>query len=144
MARFDEQTLYLVQEVWWPLDEESESPHGRWLCIDPAFGKPCLACTSREAALAEADRRERHERADLNPFCYGHSTEERTSMPEEVLCDWLTDAGIEPPGIDEDDDWADWWASIADELTGQQRDNVWEALDLVRFYRVVELPPPPK
>jgi hypothetical protein len=144
MKPFAGRTLYLVQEVWWQVDEESPSPHGRWRCIDPMFGKPLLAFTSREAAEADAARRERLERAERNPFCHGRTTQERTSMPEEVLCDWLTDAGIDPPGIDEDDDWAAWWVSIADDLSELQRDKAWEALDLVRFFRVIALSPPTK
>jgi len=141
MALFDDRTLWLVQKVWWQLDESCATRHGRWLCADPAFGEPVVAFTSRDAADAEAARREREARDDRNPFTHGKSIEQRTSMPEPVFCDWLGDAGIDPPGIDEDSDWAEWWHAHAAGWTPLQREKVWEALDLVRFFRVVELPP---
>jgi hypothetical protein len=141
MTRFDDKPLWLVQKVWWAFDESHATEFGGWLCADLAFGEPVVAFTTPEAAQAEAGRLEREERAKRNPFGHGRSIEERTSMPEPVFCDWLEDAGIEPPGIDEDDDWAKWWKASSPAWTQHQRDKVWEALDLVRFFTVVELPP---
>lgn len=141
MARFDGDTLWLVQKVWWQPDEWCETRHGRWLCADLGFGEPVVAFTIRDAAEVEAARLEAEARTKMNPFAHGKGIEDRTSMPETVFCDWLEDAGIQPPGIDQDSDWADWWQANAAGWTPHQRDKVWEALDLVRFFSVVELPP---
>jgi len=144
MPQFDDKPLWLVQKVWWEQDEECTSPHGRWLCADPDFGEPVTAFLSRKAAQAEADRLELEARARANPFCYDTDLEDRTSMPEGVFRDWLTDAGLEPPIVHQDYDWADWWEWHSAGWTEQQRQKVWEALDYLHFYLVVKLPPPGK
>jgi hypothetical protein len=63
-----------------------------------------------------------------------------TSLPEGPLRDWLLDAGLTPPK------WklnpvvlSGWWDHHAEEMTELQCDKVWEALDRLRFYTVVDL-----
>jgi hypothetical protein len=141
-ATFDNKTLWLVQKVWWEVDEACSSPLGRWLCTDAEYGEPVVAFVSLKAAQAEAERLEREARVGKNPFCHERDMEERTSMPESVFCDWLQDAGIDPPAIDEDSHWAGWWEEESAGWTDLQRARVWEALDYLHFYVVVKLPAP--
>jgi len=147
MARYDKTTLWLVQKVWWEFDEDglyAAGAPGReelWRCADLDFGEPICAFTTRDAAEFEADRLECEAREGKNPFFYGRSLEDRTSMPAGVFRDWLTDAGIDPPLGKRDIDWVRWWATNSGGWTPEQRDKVWHALDRVRFYAVVELSP---
>ena len=53
---------------------------------------------TREEAEAYRRERESKARAAVNPFLGTLAPPvEQTSLPEEVLCDWLTDQGIDPP-----------------------------------------------
>jgi hypothetical protein len=143
MADFEGKALWLVQKVWWRIDEEC-STHERLLCADAEWGEPVAVFVSRKAAEAEADRLSAEARDDANPFALETELEERTSMPEGVFRDWLTDAGLEPPEVGEDADWAAWWRDEARRWTAEQRDKVWQALDYLHFFIVVKLPPPEK
>src|SRR5437879_7691714 len=84
------------------------------------------------AADAERHRKQAEEkaRAAVNPFlCGGTELHDQTSLDEGRLCDWLLDAGIEPPepGKDGARAWADWWEKAHPSLSPLQRDKVWEA-----------------
>lgn len=65
-----------------------------------------------------------------------------TSMPEPIFCDWLREAGLEPPAEAAIGrwlrDWASWWDQHAPRMTDHQRAKVWQALDRLRFYEIVE------
>jgi hypothetical protein len=96
---------------------------------------------------AEAYRRQQEEKARgvVNPFAgtLAPPPLEQTSLPEEVLCDWLEDCGIDPPAAKRRTgrrDWAAWWQKNSPRWSAEQRRAVWERLDRVSFYRVVERP----
>src|SRR4051812_32966970 len=60
-----------------------------------------------EAALAEA---EREFRATTSPFEIGQGClADLTSLPPDILCDWLRDAGAEPPEERTAEAWEEWW-----------------------------------
>jgi hypothetical protein len=102
--------------------------------------------TFRDRAKAEAYRLqlERDCRDGINPFEMNDlDLAGQTSLSAAELGRRLRAAGIEPPeGIDEDNDgyveFFEWWSDAADDLTGEQRNVVWDLCDRARFYEVVE------
>jgi hypothetical protein len=96
--------------------------------------------TFADADAAESERRrlEGEAQAVINPFRCGSSLTEQTSLDEGRLCDWLLDHGLTPPAA-EGRDWVRWYEGLA-VLDDYQRARIWEALDRVRFYEVVEGP----
>jgi hypothetical protein len=105
-----------------------------------------LPGTTRVATFAGADtaemecqRLEADARAVINPFRCGSSLSEQTSFDEGRLCDWLLDHGLTPP-TQKRRDWVRWYDKCRTTLDDFQRDRIWEALDLVRFYEVIEGP----
>ena len=137
MAAATRKKVYLVQQVRW----EHHWDNPEWLfCRDPEVGAPVKAFTDRNAAEAFRLRLERQARSGRNPFQHGHELADLTALPEGPLRDWLLDAGLTPPK------WklnpvalSGWWDHHAHQMTEIQRDKVWEALDRVRFYTVVDL-----
>lgn len=94
---------------------------------------------------AEADRirREHEVRGRVNPFRCGTAFHTLTTLPEPVFADWVADAGLTPPerpavGFV---DWAAWWAAGHATWTEEQRARVWDGLNHVRFFEVIERPP---
>jgi hypothetical protein len=66
--------------------------------------------------------------------------EDLTSMPVEVLTDWLKEAGLGPPAPSaEPRAWADWYDTEAPRMTDMQRCRVWQALDRLSFYETIEV-----
>jgi hypothetical protein len=110
----------------------------------PGCGRPIRAFTDPARAAEVRDEMERKAREGKNPFEYGRSFKERTSMPAQVFRDWLADAGLTPPEVYADGrvNWRVWWTTNEPGMTAFQRAKVWEALDRVRFYSVVALEPP--
>jgi hypothetical protein len=118
-----------------------------WRCYGPGWAR--LPGTTRVQSFAtyeeaEADRRRREAaaREQVNPFrCSGPALHDRTSLDEGRLHDWLLDAGLTPPKPGKKGrDWAGWWEKAKRRMTGPRREKVWEALDKVRFFEVVESP----
>jgi hypothetical protein len=91
------------------------------------------------AELAQADlaRREANVRRWVNPFSCGPLAR-LTSLPEGVFFDLLADHGLEPPTKPKkgERDWVGWWASVP----AEKRPALWQALDRLKFYEVVERP----
>jgi hypothetical protein len=80
-------------------------------------------------------------RARVNPFrCGGPTLRNQTGLDADRLHDWAIDQGLTPP---EAGDWAAWWDEQSPKMTELQRDGMWQALDRLRFYEVVELPQRP-
>jgi hypothetical protein len=112
-----------------------EGNHG-WLRLPGSV----RVATFADAGAAEAQRQrlEAEARAVINPFRCGSFLAEQTSLDEGRLCDWLLDHGLTPPAP-EARDWVRWYESLPG-LDDYQRHSIWEALDRVRFYEVVEGP----
>lgn len=117
---------------WEPVSAERDSTFRR------LPGSVRVACF-QDAATAEADCRqcERTARAGVNPFtCGGPALHHLTSLDEGRLRDCLLDAGLDPP--EPDVPWGQWWAEHSPAMTALQQAKVWQALDKVRLFRVVE------
>jgi hypothetical protein len=107
-----------------------------------------LPGSTRLQSFADADeadqdrlRREQATRLQVNPFiCGGPALHYQTSLDEGRLCDWLLDTGLTPPEPNRKGrrDWPAWWKKSSPAFTAHQRDRVWEGLDRVRFFEVVE------
>jgi hypothetical protein len=104
---------------------------------------------SIEAADSDRARREAEVRARLNPFRCGTTWPALTTVPQPVYLDWLQDAGVLPPvawsartveGVVPLDEWAEWWQRIGHVLSAEQVAHVWNGLNRVRFFEVIERP----
>jgi hypothetical protein len=108
---------------------------GRWFRLP---GQARLA-TFEKRREAESDQaaREANARRRVNPFECG-TVQSLTSLPGGVFIDLLADLGLEPPALMASlkRDWLRWWLGVPE----QKRGPIWEALDRLRFYAVVERP----
>jgi hypothetical protein len=133
--------LYLVQAIGWELDEAASVQVPHYRSPDQDNGAPQQAFHDRDQAEAYCAELEREKRAETNPFQYGASLEQLTPLDAERFHDWVLDAGLEPPAVDESElrSWQVWWAEQEPDMTELQRAKMWEALSWLRFYSVVEL-----
>jgi hypothetical protein len=97
--------------------------------------------TFLDRTKAEARRRQlewQHvQEARINPFGYiDADLEGRTSLPPEEFFLRLRRAGLRLGG---EDGWRSYLWSQYDELSDEQRRLVWEAVDGIRFFEVVEM-----
>ena len=114
---------------------------GRWLSLPGADPVRSFA----------TGRRPRRRPGKWNGTCAAGSTRfcaaaaalhYQTSFDAARLFDWCLDHGLDPPGVTDDSvAWAAWWDTHQEGFTAAQRAAVWEVLDRVRFYRVVEAEP---
>lgn len=104
---------------------------------------PLRSFVDRGTAEAAARDLEWNVRQRVNPFrCGGPVLHYQTAFDAARLYDWCLDHGLDPPGITADSPaWADWWEADHLGFSPAQRAAAWEALDRVRFYRVVESEP---
>jgi hypothetical protein len=155
---------YVVQRVPWQYVDRSEpmrdpEPGGA--------GFPLKVFSDRAAAEAYRRPLEREARQGENPFNYGRypggsfpSLADHTSMPTGEFIAWLEAEGLEPPAgqrqawlaweaqkqshpgrYDEGSykAWWEWWHENSGRWPAEQRERVWDRLDRVRFYDVVEV-----
>src|SRR5262249_46321262 len=119
-----------------------------------------------EEYCRKLQRKEQEEqKAVINPFAYGGSfpaLDDFTSTPTAEFIAWLEQQGLQPPdgerqrwqqwqsgpqvvgGYDQDsqesyDCWWFWWHDNAPTWDGELRRRVWERLDKVRLFEVVEV-----
>jgi hypothetical protein len=99
------------------------------------------AHSTRDEAEAQCRRLEEEARRIVNPFLYGGaSLFYQTSLDEGRWGDWVQDAGLEPPAARNTPGWWKWWKMGHEGWTALEWVRLWEGLDRVRFYRVVERP----
>jgi hypothetical protein len=91
-----------------------------------------------DAAETDCRCREEEARRDVNPFACGGPLCYQTSLDEGRLHDWVLDLGLEPPEPGTKAGWRTWWDKHHKSMTDLQKAKIWEALDKVRFFRVVE------
>jgi hypothetical protein len=131
-------TVYLLAErIWVPTQEGKLTVYFR----SPETGvEPARLFLDPSKAEAERLRRERAARAERIPFLYGSDLDAWTGWGPHPLFDWLLDAGLEPlPSLEPSrSECLEWWKRESAEMTDSQRDKVWEALDRVRFFEVIE------
>jgi hypothetical protein len=156
---------YLVQKVYWhsvdravPLVESDP----------PGAGYPQKVYADRAAAGAGCRALERQAREEVgNPFQHGRgwgrsfpSLADYTSTPTGEFLDWLAAEGITPPAGQREaweafqklpegrrrfspeshGAWWSWGEDNSGRWAPEQREKVWDKLDRVRFYEVVEVP----
>jgi hypothetical protein len=78
-------------------------------------------------------------RRDVNPFYFGENLAQCTSMPAEVLHDWLLDHEYPRHDLYGLQSWGCWWAANAEGFSLQQREQLWCILEYVRFFQVRHL-----
>jgi hypothetical protein len=101
---------------------------------------PVKAFLDSAAADDFARDQERLAWQSRNPFRYGEKVSEWTSLDAARLHDWLLDTGLDPPAVKaKPSTWVAWYDKVKPRLTEVQWVKLHEALDRVRFYRVVEL-----
>jgi hypothetical protein len=116
--------------------------HGdRWLVVPGT--DPVRTFADRGPAEATAREREWEIRRRVNPFrCGGPRLRYQTAFDAARLHDWCLDHGLEPPETTPiSGTWAKWWDDQHAHFTDAQRAAVWEVLDRVRFFRVMESEP---
>jgi hypothetical protein len=100
---------------------------------------------NRPAAERDRDRRNVAARELLNPFWLFHGELEwLTSAPETEFRDRLRILGLTPPlsyatNFGPSTDWWLWWDAESANWTAEQRSAVWDLLDKVRLFDVVEI-----
>ena len=130
---------YLVREQTWV------NPADAFYWLIPERTEVVATFANYEGALADCRRREEEARWPVNPFRYGNTMFYRSSLDAPRLHDWLLDHDIEPPvRTDERDptpiEWEEWWSQNVGTLSDSERATVWEAMDKVRFFDVVDEP----
>ena len=133
---------YEVRTIEWAGNELNRRVH---FARSPAsqrvqgYAKYEAAARACEAADAEI-----WARPDFNPFLYGgESLFFQTTLPPGPFCDYLQDRGIDPPALGPDADnagWVAWWGQHRPRFTDAQLAGVREAMNLIRFAEVVEVP----
>lgn len=94
---------------------------------------------TRDAADADAWRRETEVRGRVNPFACGPAFHYLSTLPEPIYLDWLRDADVIPPepAADGKRQWPAWWDATRPTLSESQEFRVWEGLNRVRFFDVI-------
>jgi len=150
MSEITTQTIFVVHQMWY-----TDNELGTELRVsDDTMGEPVRAFTDYAKAVEHTRRLEYERRKLVNPFAPpGDSDymdlpapklEQITSLDEGRLCDWIMDQGLEPPkgkGKKEKRDWEKWWNDHAKKWDEFTTAKVWEALDKVVFYAIVEMEP---
>jgi hypothetical protein len=129
---------YLVRRLRWSVPDHGSKWHHRI-----PGETPVASFADRHEAQADLERREREARQGDNPFAYGGAALcYQSSFDPPRFRDWLLDAGLDPPEPDQGGgtDWLAWWDETAPRMTDVQRARVWEGLDRVRFFDLVEQP----
>ncbi len=155
MAETATRHLYLVQEILWEIlfdcwdpiwefeDSERLRPEmGTFRRRNTGQGRPVKLFADKEAAFQFRRWREAEAREFRNPFLHGEKLEDLTTMPGGIFHDWLVEADLQPPLVSPFDPtvWFQWWRD--EKMTEEQRAKVWQALDKVRFFDVIQLEAP--
>ena len=146
MAR--KKKLYLVQRLSWCTAEADDLQRGVAENHVESEGVPILAFTRKAAASARVKHLTADARRELNPFQFMYNdVESIMDGDEEALMLALGKMDL-PPAIlkrrrteysSEIIDWPAWYDDIADTLTDAERDAIWNLLDRLELYRVVEV-----
>jgi hypothetical protein len=140
---------YVVQQVHWEYNDEYfyrlDEETGELGDADAGGPAPLRTFLSRTKAEAWWRKREEEARGDQSPFDYGAlggRLEDYSTLSPAEFGDRLRDAGVSPPSFGENgrlrDALWEWWDHNVIDMTPSQRSAVWDALDRVRFYEIVE------
>ncbi len=123
---------YIIQESGWDYNDEYYYRGGNDDRVIKAF-------STRAKAEAYQRQRELKARRGKNPFEWG--TYFPTSRTEKEFCQFVTkELGLPAPRFEHGCyQWMIWWSEHEDELTAEQLTKIWDAMDLVHFFEVVEI-----
>ena len=133
---------YEVRTIEWMRYEYSERPHKARAPVSEIVYRYDRYAVARQAC----DERDAKAWADpaFNPFHYGGETLYfQSTFPAGPFCDYLEDAGLDLPALGAETDnagWCGWWTLHRPKFTATHLAAVREAMNLVRFAEVVELP----
>lgn len=105
-----------------------------------SYSEPDRVFLSREAAQAHADRLNREVRELLNPFAGEREAGWLTTGGDRAFAAALKRLGVPSPKPPKSQfyDWEGWWSRVCHELTAEQRDGIWDALDKYEWFAVRE------
>jgi hypothetical protein len=142
MARSTPRTIYVVQEFSWRV-RSSSSPGVQ---DDERSGRPVLAFSDRARTDAHCQQLNLQKRATTNPFYYIPKGADYTSMDPASFLAFLRAEGLTPPTDFFPDDaltiwtWALWWDEHRSKWDERLVERIWNALDRLSFYEVLEVP----
>jgi len=145
MVRSTPRTIYVVQEFSWQgLNRSSPG-----IQDDERSGKPVMAFIDRARADAHCRQLNFQKRATTNPFRYVPKGADYTTMGPAPFLAFLRAEGLTPPTDYFPDDagtiwtWSEWWDGHLNEWDERLVERLWNALDRLSFYEVVEVPVAP-
>jgi hypothetical protein len=148
MARATPQKVYVVQEFNWRFTARGDP----YVLDEGRPGTPVKVFLDRDRASAFCRDLNREKRG-VNPFCYqpeptdGSYLDQYATMGEDALLALVRSEGLIPPVRDSDpsnrglyeEPWVKWWEEHRKEWDDGLVERLWDALDRVRFYEVVEV-----
>jgi hypothetical protein len=102
-------------------------------------GEPERVFAGKAAAVKFAAERTLAARAFTNPFEW--NTGPIITGGETKLAAVITKLGLKPPTKKKGEygiNWSRWWDQTYEQMSEQQRDAIWDALDKKKLYRVVK------
>jgi hypothetical protein len=135
--------IYLVQRLSWGLGGDDEGPS--YYRYEGDQGTPLFGFRNRKAAEACCRQLEQQARREVAPFdFYDGELELLTSLSPAEFPKALRQLGLKPPTVRtfptkyKTIDWPAWWAAVAADLSDAQRQGVFELLDQLHFYEVIQ------
>ena len=145
MAR--KKKLYLVQRLAWCTSHNEDLGRGVCQQHESPEGVPVRAFDTKAKATKYAKELTAEARRELNPFQFTYQDIE-TLMDgnEDDLIVALAEKDLPPPRHVASTsygshiiDWPRWYDDLADTLTDTEREAIWDLLDRLELYRVVEV-----
>jgi hypothetical protein len=141
--------VYVVQEIAWRFTARGDP----YVLDDGRPGRPVKAFLDRDRADAHCRELTRQRQRKENPFCYqpeetsGSYLDQYASRGEAAFLALLRSEGRTPAVRAPDpsqrlfpEPWVTWWAEArGPDRDGRLTQRLWDALDRVRFYEVIEL-----
>lgn len=130
--------IYLVHRVGWYLDY-----NGGFSKTDEEFTIPVRGFDTRIEAETCCRELEAKVRQEVSPFRFSDDLNLVTRLGETEFFEQLTALNISLPTKKQSPYGeyiilSDWWENIVGTLTDEQREGVWDLLDLLTFYTVAE------
>jgi hypothetical protein len=137
--------VFVVQRLSWTVMQDESGPV--FYRNEGDQGTPLCCFRDRERAEAYCRELQRQARRELSPFRFIQELEfleDLTSLSEKALCQGLRKLGLKPPTVRtfptkwKTINWWAWWDAVAGDLSDAQREGIYELLDRLHFYEVVE------
>jgi hypothetical protein len=140
---------YLVQQINWDYNDEYyfrwDGEAGELGDGEPDALSPLQTFLRRTKAETYWRKLEERARGKQNPFDYGAlggDLDDYSNLSPAEFRDRLRAVRLTPPSFGENgrlrDSLSEWWEREAPDMTPEQRSAVWDVLDRVRFYEIVQ------